>query len=477
MPIKVLIVDDSSFFRRRINEIIVKDPTMEVVGAVANGREAVAKVLELRPDVVTMDVEMPIMNGIDAVREIMSKVPTPIIMFSSLTEEGATATFNALDAGALDFITKNFDDIARDRNEAMTMIREKIKDISRQKFQASRIAKAKYGVSSVPAAPSASAPASSSPATGETATSRLGTTTTSSSRSAFSSLRRGSDTQPSSTVSSRSTLGGTSTAGSSFSSRTSTERPSVFSRLGVNRQSSSATTTSTSSTGSSTFSGARTPGGIIPPSQPVVNVPEITAASYRKSTGKRYNILAIGSSTGGPVALQEVLTNLPADFPLPIVLVQHMPGTFTASFAARLDKICHISVCEAKNNDQLKPGCAYLAPGGKQLYVEGRGSSATIKIRESEPSMCYRPCVDISFESINKSYGGNVLALILTGMGADGREGCRKLKASGATVWAQNEETSVIYGMPQAVVNAGIADCVVPLREFARCIQREVMNR
>ncbi|MBQ8707912.1 MAG: chemotaxis response regulator protein-glutamate methylesterase [Succinivibrionaceae bacterium] len=453
MPIRVLIVDDSSFFRRRINEIIVKDPSMEVAGTAANGKEAVEKVAELKPDVITMDVEMPVMNGIDAVRAIMSKNPTPIIMFSSLTEEGASATFNALDAGALDFITKNFDDIARNRDEAMDLIRSKIRDISRQKFQANRIARTKYGVSSFgsSAAPAAAAPAPA-PAPASAAPQQT--------RSVLGSFRRSSDTIAAGT------------ARTSFSTRSQTTPGQTASRTSVLPERQSAASRLGSQTSAFTPS---TPGGLIPPSKPVCDVPEITRASVKPS-GKRYKLLAIGSSTGGPVALQEVLTNLPADFPVPIILVQHMPSTFTASFASRLDKLCKISVCEAKNNDQLKPGCAYLAPGGMQLYVEGRSGQGVIKIRESEPHMCYRPCVDISFESITRSYGGNVLGVILTGMGADGREGCRKLKSLGATIWAQNEETSVIYGMPQAVVNAGIASAVIPLKEVAGCITREIMG-
>jgi two-component system chemotaxis response regulator CheB len=451
MPIRVLIVDDSSFFRRRISEIVSKDSTMEVAGFATNGKEAVDKVSELKPDVVTMDVEMPIMNGIDAVKSIMSTNPTPIIMFSSLTEEGATATFNALDAGALDFITKNFDDIARNRDEAIELIRAKIKNISRQKFQASRIARARYGVSSFSASTSAG--------TDSSATAKTALSFAQSSRNAAGSFRKSSDTvsSPGGSVFSSRPLD----RNSNLTGRTSSvlpDRGTVASRFGHNS--------------SQTVPAA---GIFSQPAKKPCSVPEISAVSYRAS-GKKYSLLAIGSSTGGPVALQEVLTNLPENFPLPIVIIQHMPSTFTASFAARLDKICKISVCEAKNGDVLKPGTAYLAPGGMQLYVENRGFQKVIRIRESEPTMCYKPCVDISFESINKSYGGSVLALILTGMGADGKEGCRKLKASGASIWAQNEETCVIYGMPQAVVNAGIVNYVVPIREFAGCIRREVMN-
>ncbi len=456
MPIRVLIVDDSSFFRRRINEIVTRDPAMEVAGTAANGREAVEKVLELKPDVVTMDVEMPIMNGIEAVREIMSKCPTPIIMFSSLTEEGATATFNALDAGALDFITKNFDDIARNRDEAMDMIRSKIRSIARQKFQANRIARTRYGVTVPTAPPPPPRPASTAPS-GDAG----------SSRSVLGSFRRTSDTvaRVSTASSPRPSAFSARSSGQTSQASVLPERQSALSRMRQQLQA------------DAVASAPQSRGGLVPPSKPAREIRELTIASLPKSSGKKYRIVAIGSSTGGPVALQELLTHLPGDFPVPLVIAQHMPGTFTASFAARLDKLCQISVCEAKNGEVLKPGCAYLAPGGQQMYVEVRGVQGMIRIRESEPQMCYRPCVDVTFESVNKSYGGAVLAVILTGMGADGMEGCGILKRSGATVWAQNEETSVIYGMPQAVVNAGHADFVLPISEFAPCIVREVMGR
>jgi two-component system chemotaxis response regulator CheB len=182
---------------------------------------------------------------------------------------------------------------------------------------------------------------------------------------------------------------------------------------------------------------------------------------------KAYKLVAIGTSTGGPVALQRVLTQLPANFPAPIVLVQHMPAAFTKAFAERLDKLCRISVKEAEDGDILRPGLALLAPGGKQMMVDGRGA---VKILPGDERLNYKPCVDITFGSAAKSYGDKVLAVVLTGMGADGREGARLLKQSGSSIWAQDEASCVIYGMPMAIVKAELADAVYALDDIGRHI-------
>ncbi|WP_150748659.1 chemotaxis-specific protein-glutamate methyltransferase CheB, partial [Pseudomonas fluorescens] len=195
---------------------------------------------------------------------------------------------------------------------------------------------------------------------------------------------------------------------------------------------------------------ARTPAA--PPSSP---------APKRKA----YKLVAIGTSTGGPVALQRVLTQLPANFPAPILLVQHMPAAFTKAFAERLDKLCRIRVKEAEDGDILRPGLALLAPGGKQMMVDGRGA---VKILPGDERLNYRPCVDITFGSAAKSYGDKVLAVVLTGMGADGREGARLLKQAGSSIWAQDEASCVIYGMPMAIVKAELADAVYGLDEMGK---------
>lgn len=368
MVVKVLVVDDSGFFRRRVSEILSADSNIQVVGTATNGKEAIDQALALKPDVITMDYEMPMMDGITAVRHIMQRCPTPVLMFSSLTHEGARVTLDALDAGAVDFLPKNFEDISRNPEKVKQLLCEKILSIARSNRRVST-----YNAPTPAAAPApAPAPAPSS----------------------------------------------------------------------------------VSSYGSSV------------PARPAP-IPARAAASPSSPAPKRkaYKLVAIGTSTGGPVALQRVLTQLPANFPAPIVLIQHMPAAFTKAFAERLDKLCRISVKEAEDGDILRPGLALLAPGGKQMMIDGRGA---VKILPGDERLNYKPCVDITFGSAAKSYGDKVLAVVLTGMGADGREGARLLKQGGSAIWAQDEASCVIYGMPMAIVKADLADAVYGLDDIGR---------
>ena len=365
MPVKVLVVDDSGFFRRRLKEILAADPNISVVGTASNGREGVDQALALRPDVITMDYEMPMMDGITAVRHIMQKCPTPVLMFSSLTHEGARVTLDALDAGAVDYLPKNFEDISRNPASVQKLLCEKIHHIARSNRRFA------VAPSVAPAAPAsaAAAPATARPAA----------------------------------------------------------RPAA-------------------------------PSGAAAGHAPV-------APASPPPKRKHYRLVAIGTSTGGPVALQRVLTQLPANFPAPLVLIQHMPAAFTKAFAERLDKLCRISVKEAEDGDQLRPGLALLAPGGKQMMVDGRGM---VKILPGDERLNYKPCVDVTFGSAAKAYADKVLAVVLTGMGADGREGARMLKQSGSQVWAQDEASCVIYGMPMAIAKANLADAIYGLDDIGR---------
>jgi two-component system, chemotaxis family, protein-glutamate methylesterase/glutaminase len=369
MAVKVLVVDDSGFFRRRVSEILSADPTIQVVGTATNGREAIDQALALKPDVITMDYEMPMMDGITAVRHIMQRCPTPVLMFSSLTHEGARVTLDALDAGAVDYLPKNFEDISRNPEKVKQLLCEKVHTISRSNRR--------FGGYASHAPVSAPAPASSH--------------------------------APASSLASAAPV-----------------RPAAPARAAA---------------------------------------PVAGAAHAPAPKRKPYKLVAIGTSTGGPVALQRVLTQLPASFPAPIVLIQHMPAAFTKAFAERLDKLCKISVKEAEDGDMLRPGLALLAPGGKQMMIDGRG---TVKILPGDERLNYKPCVDITFGSAAKSYGDKVLSVVLTGMGADGREGARLLKQGGSTVWAQDEASCVIYGMPMAIVKANLADAVYSLDEIGK---------
>ncbi|MFD2180237.1 protein-glutamate methylesterase/protein-glutamine glutaminase [Veronia pacifica] len=375
MTLKVLVVDDSSFFRRRVSEIINGDPRLEVVDCAVNGKEAIDKTVKLKPDVITMDIEMPVMDGITSVREIMRRQPTPILMFSSLTHEGAKATLDALDAGALDFLPKKFEDIACNRDEAVSLLQNRVKEIARK------------GIF----------------------------------------LRRSPVLSP------------------AKSTATTLEKPdSLKKRHSLTEKIKQSKT-------------------------PVQRAPSVF-----KATGKRYQLLAIGTSTGGPVALQKVLSALPANFPLPIVLIQHMPATFTAAFATRLNGLCNITVKEAEDGEMIRPGSAYLAPGGLQMMIDGRPGSSRIKLVDGGERMNYKPCVDITFGSAAKTYGNGVLSIVMTGMGADGREGARMLKSAGSTVWAQDADSCVVYGMPQAVAKEGISTEDLPLSRIAERIKVEL---
>jgi two-component system chemotaxis response regulator CheB len=320
-----------------------------------------------------MDYEMPMMDGITAVRHIMQRCPTPVLMFSSLTHEGARVTLDALDAGAVDFLPKNFEDISRNPEKVKQLLCEKILSISRSNRRANTYS------APAPAAVSAPMPAP------------------------------------------------------------------VPVSASVSSYASSA-----------------------PPRPAPVPIPARSHAPAPSSPApkrKAYKLVAIGTSTGGPVALQRVLTQLPANFPAPLVLVQHMPAAFTKAFAERLDKLCRISVKEAEDGDILRPGLALLAPGGKQMMIDGRGA---VKILPGDERLNYKPSVDITFGSAAKSYGDKVLAVVLTGMGADGREGARLLKQSGSAIWAQDEASCVIYGMPMAIVKAELADAIYGLEDIGK---------
>ena len=379
MAVKVLVVDDSGFFRRRVTEILSSDPNIQVIGTATNGKEAIEQALALKPDVITMDYEMPMMDGITAVRHIMQRIPTPVLMFSSLTHEGARVTLDALDAGAVDFLPKNFEDISRNPEKVKQLLCEKIHSISRSNRRMGN-----FGTPSTVPAP-APAQASAAVATG-----------------------RAPAPAPARSVPSR--------------------------------------TPASSAHAHASHAGSH-------------------ATSHSPPKRKAYKLVAIGTSTGGPVALQRVLTQLPASFPAPLVLIQHMPAAFTKAFAERLDKLCKISVKEAADGDVLRPGLALLAPGGKQMMVDSRGA---VKILPGDERLNYKPCVDITFGSAAKSYGDKVLAVVLTGMGADGREGARLLKQGGSTVWAQDEASCVIYGMPMAVAKADLADAIYSLDDVGR---------
>lgn len=403
MAVRVLVVDDSGFFRRRVCEILKSVTEIEVVGTASNGREAVEQAKRLKPDVITMDYEMPVMDGISAVKEIMASQPTPVLMFSSLTYEGARVTLDALAAGAVDFLPKNFEDISRDSSTLQDVLKQRIIAVAKSHLR-SYSSGVSRGVSREPPKPESPKATINPPRE---------------SRQNDLSNRQGSVLQR---TPNRSPLPGRSSQSVS----------------------------------------ARAPDAVATPRH--VQNPSPTEAVRIKP--RSYSCVLIGTSTGGPLALQKVLTQLPRDFPAPIVLVQHMPASFTPAFAERLNKLCAIEVREASDGDTLQKGVALLAPGGKQMMLESRGGTK-VRILEGDNRLNYKPCVDVTFGSAAKVFPGKTLGIILTGMGADGREGCRMMKNAGSAVWSQNEDSSVIYGMPMAVAKAGLTDLVLSLEDFA----------
>ncbi len=367
MGIKVLIVDDSQFFCRRVGSILNSAHDIDIVGIANNGKEAIEKAKVLQPDVITLDVEMPVMDGVTALKQIVKVCDARVLMLSSLTYENAKITLDALDAGATDFLLKSYESLSSDSGGMVLQLQKKIREMGRAKnIHSPRLVKQA-------APPQVNAP----------------------------------------------------------------DRP-AYSH-----------------------------------SKPTRSFQR--AASERKqqvSLNPGNKLIAIGASTGGPVALQKLLAPLPASFPFPITITQHMPGTFTGAFATRLDSLCHLKVVEAKDGMLLKKGHVYIAPGGKQMVFEGSISIPRLRIRPTDPRLQFSPSVDVTFGSASKLFGGNMLAIILTGMGSDGTEGCRLIKAKGGQVWAQDEASCVVYGMPMSVAKAGLTDAQLSIELFAPALNR-----
>ncbi|MEQ8660566.1 MAG: chemotaxis response regulator protein-glutamate methylesterase [Gammaproteobacteria bacterium] len=333
--IRVLVVDDSAFFRRVITRALTADPMLEVIGEAADGREAVAMAARLSADVITMDVDMPILDGIAAVRAIMAARPCPVLMISALTRAGAEATLAALDAGACDFLAKHAEGDSAALAGFTRELVARVKSVARQR----------PGRRASAAAARRVAPA----------------------------LDRAPRTYP----------------------------------------------------------------GL--------------------------ECVVIGASTGGPPVIGGILGALPAAFPLPLVVAQHMPGTFTSCFAERLDQQSAVRVCLAADGAPVVGGTAYICPGGMQTTLaRDADGAARLCVTAGDPAARYRPSIDVTFGAAARVFGAHVLGIVLTGMGDDGCAGGRALKAGGAPVWAQDEASSVVFGMPRAVIEAGLADSVLP---------------
>ncbi len=347
---RVLIVDDAMLIRRLVNEALAADTAVEVVGEAANGRIALQKIAQLNPDLVTLDIEMPEMDGLATLREIRKTHPRlPVIMFSALTERGAADTLEALHIGASDYVTKP-------TNAAG-------KGVAQQRIQADLI-------------------------------------------------------------------------------------PKIRSLCHVGQPSEA-------------------------PARPAIAAPtHHQAASPSATRAERADIVAIGLSTGGPGALGAVLPALPADFPAPILLVQHMPNMFTRLLAERLNGQTAVTVVEAADGQRVQPGMVYVAPGDFHLTVRKQNGQVVIALGQEPPEHSHRPSADVLFRSVAAVYGTHALGLVLTGMGEDGLHGSQEITRAGGRVIVQDEATSVVWEMPGRVANAGIADAVLPLGAVAAELMR-----
>jgi two-component system chemotaxis response regulator CheB len=349
--IRVLIVDDSVVVRRMVTNALEQDPVIEVVGTAANGKMGLERILRLKPDLVVLDVEMPDMNGLDVLRALSAmRSDVRVIMFSTLTERGASVTVEALSLGADDYVTKvsNEGSIEQSRSRLQQELIPRIK----QFFQVARPAAAELPPSQA--------------------------------------------------------------------------RPVAVGRLR----------------------------------------PEIMKATPRA--------VLIGSSTGGPAALSTVLQSLPEDFPLPILIVQHMPPFFTQLLAERLNQVCKLEVQEAREGATVHTGKVLLAPGDFHMKLARRNGEIAVTMDQGPQENFCRPAVDVLFRSAKDVYGGSAVGVILTGMGQDGLRGAEALRSLGATIIAQDEPSSVVWGMPGAVANAGLAHSVLPLPEIGPAVMKIV---
>ncbi len=366
---RILVVDDSSFIRNTLSKILSTDKT-EVVGVAENGKKGVQANLELKPDIITLDIEMPIMNGLEALKEIMKTRPCPVIMLSSLTSDGANATIDALESGAMDFITKK--DAFRGISSLKDEVLEKIDQIMTKP-------------------------------------------------TAINHLHR------------RSTL---------------MEQKSASKKDDI----SGSVTITTKST---------------PPKQKSSVFSVNSVSGKDRPSKKDISIICIGISTGGPAALMKVLPDLPKDFPVPILIAQHMPPHFTDSLARRLDSKSKISVSEAKDGDIIQPGHAYIAEGGKQMYLK---NAAKLVISNKPEGELYKPSVNVLFDSVNKYHKHKALPIIMTGMGRDGGDAVMKMKKSGCYVVSQSIESSIAVGMPETIIKSKLVDEIYDLDVFSEAI-------
>ncbi len=464
MSYRVMVVDDSGFMRKIISDLIELDPAFQVVATAVNGREAIDKVAELKPDLVTMDVEMPVMNGLESLKVIMKDYPLPVIMLSGINEEGMRETIMALELGAFDFIRKplastssyDIEQVGRELREQMkaAMLAKERREMRQAALEA-KLQEARTPTPELPIIP-ASRKRKLEP--DRQPAGQPGIT-----------KPQGQDTEP--TLSQRN--GKPTTVGEPKKQ----EKPQGVAKDGGGTTGGSKTVKQPLPTApvAAAKETAVKPG-------PIKKVKETKARKQliqeqaqedldrprsRSRTGFT-DLVAIGTSTGGPKALKAVLEKLPADFPAPIVIVQHMPPNFTKSLAQRLNSLSALNVVEAEEGMELLPGSAYVAPGGLHLKVAaGAGGSYQATLSSLEACNGHRPSVDVMFESLLPLQGLKKHIVLLTGMGSDGARSMKRLYDAGVTsTIAESEESCVVYGMPRSAIEMGCVSQILPLEQI-----------
>ncbi|WP_435182626.1 chemotaxis-specific protein-glutamate methyltransferase CheB [Halobellus sp. EA9] len=425
---RAVIVDDSRFMRTLIRSLL-EEGGVDVVGEASDGSEALDAVREHDPDVVTMDIEMPAMNGLEAVEAIMEDHPTPVLMLSAHAEEDADVTFEALDRGAVDFVTKPGGEVTSSMSRVKRELVEKVESAARVDLSASA------RVSDRGSTGSRTRESDRSGGTAETT--RSGSATRSGSRT-----RSGS-------------AGGTDAAESpSRSSGTSTDGPGGSSRRRGQRRSTAA--------GGEADAGAARDAASESAAQSGAGTPA-SAATYPD-----VGTLVVGASTGGPAVVERVLGGLPREANLRILVVQHMPEGFTTRFASRLDGRSAYSVTEAESGERIEPGEARVAPGGHHLLTTSdRKGRLKLELTDTEPIHGVRPAIDVTMASAAETAEGPLCAVLLTGMGRDGVDGLKRISGGGGHTIAQDEETSAIFGMPRRAIEAGCVADVAPAERIA----------
>ncbi|WP_138751570.1 protein-glutamate methylesterase/protein-glutamine glutaminase [Paenibacillus sinopodophylli] len=453
VPYRVLVVDDSGFMRKIISDLIIQDPKFTIVATAVNGQEAIEAVRELKPDAVTLDLEMPLMNGIEALQAIMRENPTPIIMLSGISEDNTRETIKALQFGAFDFIRKPSSAVSNDihqvgevlleklriavltkRHQPVITINEKSKPITieveveeAKKQVSSDMPKPLQPVKPILPAQAAEPPSRDKPLSPKPVE-KLGT-----------------QRSPSSIHTKKSMI--------PEAAAPSKDKPAITTRSPVDKTS-------------------------IAVVKPIVTEPPVVKKGKVSGTTAAFkHIVAIGTSTGGPRALHEVITSLPGDFPAPVLIVQHMPPKFTKSLAQRLDSFSELHVVEAEQGERVVVGKVYIAPGAFHMELAKDASGYYIALTEQPQRNGHRPSVDVLFESLLPIRDLKRHAVIMTGMGSDGAKGMKQLVQSGVeTTIAEAEETCVVYGMPRSAVEAGCVSQIVPLQNIASQLVQAVLK-